>query len=183
MTERLQANGMHELARRASESALVPVHGDMASLEDVLRAHGHRVSAARRLVLMALFAADWPVTAEQIASGLDGRVPPSDLASIYRNLEMLEQRGLVYHLHLGHGPRHYRLVGADEPCYVVCERCERVEAVAFSSLEDARAAIRQRVGYEAVFTHFPVVGVCPACATRGGPVPPPSCPADRSPVG
>ena len=183
MTERMRANGLHELARRASEDPVAPPPGDMASLEGVLRAHGHRVSAARRLVLMALFAADWPVTAEQIASGLDGRVPPSDLASIYRNLEMLEQRGLVYHLHLGHGPRHYRLVDPDEPCYVVCECCERVEAVAFSSLEDARAAIRQRVGYEAVFTHFPVVGVCPACAARGASVPPAPCPADRSPVG
>jgi len=28
-------------------------------------------------------------------------------------------------------------------------------------LDDARAAIARRVGYEASFTHFPIVGVCP----------------------
>ena len=136
---------------------------DMETLEDVLRARGHRVSAARRLVLMALFAADRPVTAEAIASGLHGQVPASDLASIYRNLEMLEQQGLVYHMHLGHGPRHYRLCGPDEPCYIVCERCERVDAVASAELDDARAAIRDHVGYRPSFAHFPIVGVCPAC--------------------
>jgi hypothetical protein len=57
--------------------------------------------------------------AEEIASGAHGRVPPSDVSSIYRNLEMLEQEGLVYHLHPGHGPRHYRLAGCDTPCYLV----------------------------------------------------------------
>ena len=41
-----------------------------------------------------LFAADGPVTADRIAAGLDGLVPRSDLASVYRNLEMLEEAGL-----------------------------------------------------------------------------------------
>jgi len=141
----------------------------MEDLEDVLRARGHRVSAARRLVLMALFAADRPVTAEEIASGLQGQVPRSDLTSIYRNLELLEQQGLAYHLHLGHGPRHYRLVEVDEPCYVVCERCERVDSVPSSDLDAIRAAIDDRVGYHASFRHFPLVGVCRACmATSSG---------------
>ncbi|HEV7805745.1 MAG TPA: transcriptional repressor [Solirubrobacteraceae bacterium] len=133
-------------------------------LEDVLRSRGHRVSAARRLVLMALFAADVPVTAEQISAGMKG-LPPSDLASIYRNLEMLEQQGLVYHLHLGHGPRRYRLVSPDEPCWVICERCDRIDAVAFARLDDARAAVNSGIGYKPSFTHYPIVGVCPACAT------------------
>lgn len=139
------------------------MHSETVDLEELLRARGHRVSAVRRIVLMALFAADGPVTAEDIASGLGGRVPPADVTSIYRNLEMLEQQGLVYHMHLGHGPRRYRLRGSDEPCYVVCERCERVDTVAFANLDDARSAIKERVGYRASFTHFPIVGVCPAC--------------------
>lgn len=141
-----------------------PLASDRESLEDVLRTRGHRVPAARRLVLMALFASDSPITAEQIAIGVNG-LPPSDIASIYRNLEMLEQQGLVYHLHLGHGPRHYRLEGPDEPCYVVCERCQRVDAVVAANLDDARAAIGAQIGYTANFTHFPIVGVCPDCTT------------------
>ena len=40
-----------------------------------LRAGGLRVSAARRLVLGALYAADGPVSAEGIAGGLEGRLP------------------------------------------------------------------------------------------------------------
>ena len=41
----------------------------------VLRARGLRVSAARRLVIEALFAAERPLTAEEIAAGLEGWLP------------------------------------------------------------------------------------------------------------
>ena len=83
-----------------------PALGDRA-----LRARGLRVSAARRLLLAALFAADRPVSADELASGLSGRLPDSDLASIYRNLETLEELGVVRHVHIGHGPGLYAPAG------------------------------------------------------------------------
>ena len=74
-----------------------------------IRAHGLRISSARRLVLEALLVADGPMSAEQIAQGIGGRVPCSDLASVYRNLERFEEIGVVRHVHLGHGPGLYAL--------------------------------------------------------------------------
>jgi Fur family ferric uptake transcriptional regulator len=139
------------------------VHSDTQDLEHLLRARGHRVSAARRLVLMALFAADWPIKAEDIAAGLHG-LPPADLASTYRNLEMLRATGPRVPPAPRSWPAPHRLVGTDEPCYVVCERRERIDSVASSDLDSARAAISERLGYQAAFVHFPLVGICPACA-------------------
>lgn len=133
---------------------------------ELLRERGLRVTAARRLVIEALFAADEPVTAERIADGLDGRVPRSDLASVYRNLETLEQLGLVRHVHLGHGPGLYVLAGHERE-FVVCERCGAYEAAAPGRLDEVRDAVRATFGYEARFSHFPIVGVCPACAASG----------------
>jgi Fur family ferric uptake transcriptional regulator len=138
---------------------------DMEAAADLLRSRGHRVSAARRLVLSALFAAEAPVSAEEIASGLGGRLPASDLASVYRNLETLEQIGLVRHVHLGHGAGRYKLAQAEERVYVVCERCERVDIVDSDALDEVRGAIERIVGYQASFAHFPIVGVCASCAT------------------
>jgi len=102
--------------------------GDLDAAVDELRAHGLRLSASRRLVLEALFAAGRPVTAEEIASGMYGRLPRCDLASVYRNLETLEELGLVRHMHLGHGPGLYG-PAAETDEYVACERCGRSEAV------------------------------------------------------
>jgi Fur family ferric uptake transcriptional regulator len=126
----------------------------------ILREQGLRVSSARRLVLQSLFTANGPATAEAIA----GQGLGLDLASVYRNLETLERVGIVRHVHLGHGPGLYALAGAREREYLVCDRCGRVEAVESERLERTRETIRRDFGYEARFTHFPIVGVCAACA-------------------
>ena len=128
-----------------------------------LRSSGLRLSSARRLLVDALVAADGPVSAERIATGLEGRVPASDLASVYRNLETLEQLGLVRHVHFGHGPGLYALAGAGEREYLSCERCGAHLAVPPAALDGVRGALREAFGWEARFTHFPVVGACPAC--------------------
>jgi Fur family ferric uptake transcriptional regulator len=129
---------------------------------EALREHGLRVSAARRLVLEALYGAEGPLSAERIAEGLEGRLPRSDLASVYRNLETLEEVGLVRHVHLGHGPGLYALA-APEHEYLVCESCHAVRSVARAELDEVRAKVREQFGYEARFTHFPLVGLCPKC--------------------
>ena len=74
----------------------------LPTMLNTVRAHGLRVSTARRLVLEALMDAGEPRTAEQLAGD-------ADLASTYRNLETLETIGLVRHVHLGHGPGRYEL--------------------------------------------------------------------------
>jgi Fur family ferric uptake transcriptional regulator len=132
----------------------------------LIREQGLRVSAARRLVIEALFSASGPVSAEQIAAGLDGELPASDLASVYRNLEALERVGLVRHFHAGHGPGLYMLAAREGQEHLACESCGAVETVAAAELEPARALIRERFGFEASFTHFPIVGRCRRCARR-----------------
>lgn len=130
---------------------------------DALRATGHRMTAARRAVLDALLAAGEPVSAQAIADGLGGRVPRTDAASAYRNLETLEALGVVRHVHVGHGGGLYAL-DRDDVEYLVCERCERVVPLAPAALEEARAAIRTATGFQARFGHFPVHGLCAGCA-------------------
>ena len=71
-----------------------------SSIEDVaeaLRGQGGRLTTPRRLVLQALFATGDLVTAERIAAGTDTGVA-LDLSSVYRNLEKLEELGVVQHI-------------------------------------------------------------------------------------
>lgn len=137
---------------------------DLDSALDALRARGLRVSAARRLVLEALYRAPAPITAEQIADGLAGRLPRSDLASAYRNLETLEELGLIRHFHLGHGPGLYAPSSAAGREYLVCDSCSAVTAVSADEMDPVRTLIEEHFGYEARFSHFPIVGLCADCA-------------------
>jgi Fur family ferric uptake transcriptional regulator len=85
---------------------------------------------------------------------------------VYRNLEAFEELGLVRHVHLGHGPGLYALAGDRE--YLVCETCDRVRSVPSEALDGVRSAIRDAFGYEARFSHFPIVGQCPDCSSQRG---------------
>lgn len=148
--------------------AVAPVvASSLLSAVAAIRARGLRVTAARRQVLEALFAAEAPVSAEEVAGGLRGRIASIDLASVYRNLETLESIGLVRHVHLGHGPGLYVLVGRDERAYAACERCGRRTVIDPSLVDRVRDAVRDACGYEAAFAHFAIVGLCPACARAG----------------
>jgi Fur family transcriptional regulator, ferric uptake regulator len=126
-----------------------------------LRDSGLRLSTARRLIIEALFAAAGPVSAPRLALELS-----LDESSVYRNLELLERQGLTRHVHLGHGPGLYALVGRDDGEYLYCERCSRVTLLAPEELDSVRAELRERFGHHARFTHFAIVGACEGCAAR-----------------
>ena len=138
-----------------------PQYDDLAGAVAVLRDRGLRLSTARRLVLEALFAVDGPVSAEHLQQRLG-----LELSSVYRNLETLEQHGLVRHVHLGHGPGLYALLVRGEPEYLFCDRCGAVLAVPAEELAPVREEILERFGFEARFQHFALVGLCPACSGR-----------------
>lgn len=140
------------------------VVSDLGEAIAAVRRSGLRLTSARRLVLEALLAAKGPISAEDIADGLGGRMTESDIASVYRNLETLGSLGLVRHFHAGHGPGRYVLESGADREYLACEACGRVEAVEPSALDDVRASVRELSGYEARFSHFPIVGLCPDCA-------------------
>src|SRR3954462_4985314 len=61
---------------------------DASQVVAALRDKGHRVSASARAVLDALFNADGPVSADDIAAG------GTELTSVYRNLERLQELGV-----------------------------------------------------------------------------------------
>ena len=144
------------------ESAYVPSTVDAAVA--TVRAQGLRVSSARRLVLEALFAAGEPVTAEEIAGGLDGRFPPSDLGSVYRNLETLNGLGVVRRLHGAHPACLYAIAHRADEAFLACERCGEVRPANPHAVAVIRGAVRKAFGYDASFGSFPIVGVCPRCS-------------------
>jgi Fe2+ or Zn2+ uptake regulation protein len=127
----------------------------LPTLLNTVRSHGMRVSTARREVLEALMAAGEPLTAEELAGG-------ADLASTYRNLETLESIGIVRHVHLGHGPGRYELSDRSAG-WATCETCGRSTPLPSPALQAIRLAVREAAGFEAAFTHFPLVGRCREC--------------------
>lgn len=122
-----------------------------------------RSGRARRQVLSALQAFDHPVSAEELA----GHVPGVHLSSVYRALSVLEDDGVVTHVHLGHGPAVYQLSSAVAAVrHLVCDTCGRQLTVPAGVFADVARTLEEEYEFVLDAGHFAVVGHCTACAAR-----------------
>jgi len=140
-------------------------------IESVLasvRARGGRVTTARRLLLSVLFRGDTHRTAEDLASEVQAIAPDVHLSTIYRNLDELEQLGVVVHAHLGHGPATYHL-GSDTHGHLVCETCGSMTEAPADFFDALASNARAHHGFAIDHRHFAVLGQCQACQRVDGP--------------
>ena len=127
------------------------------SAASVLRSRGLRVSATRRALVQALFASAEPLSADQLAAGLDR-------ASVYRNLAQLEDAGLARHLHAGSAAGRWEPAERPAGAYAVCESCSALTQLDAAAAECIRAAAVAACGFAPDLSHHALVGRCPACA-------------------
>ena len=77
-------------------------------------------------------------------AGPGGAAP--DASTVYRNLELLERLGLVWHTHLGKGAPVYH--AAEHPhLHVVCQSCGEIASVAPDLLDERRGTSGGRSGF------------------------------------
>ena len=128
---------------------------------------GQRLTANRESLVESLTTAPRPLTIPEI---LDDR-PGLAQSSVYRNLVVLEEAGIVH-----------RVVGADDFArwelaenltghhhHLICASCGRVEDVPASaglerSVAAAAAAITRTTGFRTDHHRLDLVGVCATCA-------------------
>jgi Fur family transcriptional regulator, ferric uptake regulator len=136
-----------------------------ASVDDVLalvRAKGGRATLSRRLLLEVLFDAGDHRTAEELADAVQRRAPDVHLSTIYRNLDDLQELGVVAHSHLGHGPATYQLASMAHS-HFICEQCgAMIEAPDELFVGLARTAKAQH-GFVIDPHHFAILGRCADC--------------------
>jgi Fur family ferric uptake transcriptional regulator len=146
------------------------VHEHGPDLAERLRARGLRLTAQRQRVLEAVGSLEH-ATPEAIGArlradaGPDGAAP--DTSTVYRNLELLERLGLVWHTHLGKGAPVYH--SAEHPhLHVVCQSCGEVSSVAPDLLDGAAERLAVELGFIVDVGHVALSGTCRACRERAG---------------
>jgi len=87
-----------------------------------LRDKGLRLTPQRELVLQAVRDLGH-ATPEEVAEKVRKTHPGINLSTVYRNLETLENVGLVQHTHLGHGGATYHAAEELTHLHLVCGNC------------------------------------------------------------
>ncbi|MGH9079108.1 MAG: Fur family transcriptional regulator [Acidimicrobiales bacterium] len=127
-----------------------------------LRARGGRVTSARRLLLEVLFKAKGHMSAEDLAKAVQRRAPDVYLSTIYRNLEELEDLGVISHSHLGHGPSSY-LLASHAHAHFICDRCGTMIEAPDEIFRGLASTARDTLGFTIDPHHFAIQGRCINC--------------------
>ncbi len=139
--------------------------GTASTVDEVLalvRARGGRATSSRRVLLEAIFRADAHVTAEELATAVQARVPDVHLSTIYRNLDDLQHLGVIVHTHLGHGPATYQLASLAH-AHFVCEHCGATVEAPEEMFRSLANSAKTRLGFSIDPRHFAIPGRCADC--------------------
>lgn len=135
-----------------------------AHAAEVLGRSGHRTSRARDAVLDLLAGNDCCASAQEIFDELRRRRRSVGLATVYRVLDLLQEKGLVQRLDFGDLARYEPVLPTGEHHHhLVCAECGKVEPFADDPLERALDRLSGRLGY-ALEAHDVVLrGSCAQC--------------------
>jgi Fur family ferric uptake transcriptional regulator len=129
-----------------------------------LRRHGLRLTPQRLLILELLERSSGHIAPEDVYQQVLRRYPMINRSTVYRTLETLEELGFVRHGHVEDGAARYHLAGETSHLHLICHRCGRAIEVTDLAVGEAFAAgLRERFGFQADLTHFPVSGLCRDC--------------------
>jgi len=88
------------------------------------------------------------------------------LSTIYRNLEALEEVGVVSHTHLDHHSPTYHLADHAEHLHLVCRSCGTVVESAVEAADPFVGNLLTRYGFVADVKHMAIHGWCEACSAH-----------------
>ena len=133
---------------------------------DILRAEGKRITAQRGLVLEVIREGHGHLDAGEIYLQARAKDPRISLSTVYRNLNLLKDLGVITELHLDEEHHHYELREEAEHYHLICSNCDRVVEFDSSSM----GALIEQTGAEKGFliehVHIDLVGLCQDCRAR-----------------
>lgn len=134
---------------------------------EMLGEAGYRRGGARTAVVQALARHDCAVTALELEEELRRRKVPIGRASIYRALELLEERRLVQRFEAARGIASYERVdpSGHHHHHAICWRCGRMEPFEDRGLERAIGQVSEQVPFEIAEHDVVLRGLCERCAS------------------
>ena len=129
----------------------------------LLERSGVRATPRRLEVLEELAQERDDVTAQQLWARLRERDSRTGLATVYRTLSLLGEKGVVDVLSHHGGEQCYRLCGDAHHHHLLCEKCHRVVEVQQCGLDDWVAAAAEQHGFVATEHRVEIVGLCADC--------------------
>lgn len=125
-----------------------------------------RMTCQRQIILEELEKVTNHPTADEVYQMVRRRLPRISLGTVYRNLEILSQNGMIQKLELGGTLRRFD-GNVENHCHVRCERCGRVDDLhEMGSIDGLTERAQQMTDYRLLGHQLAFQGICPECARQ-----------------
>ncbi len=129
-------------------------------MKDILR-----MTHQRELILEELGNCHNHPTADALYERIKKKLPRISLATVYRNLEILSEAGMIRKLEIsGRQKRFDKEI--EQHDHVFCVQCRRVDDIKFDQSRLAALEEEQRQGYKISGCRVEFYGVCPKCQAK-----------------
>jgi Fur family ferric uptake transcriptional regulator len=137
-------------------------HADESKIQ--LKTGGLKVTTARLNLLDILKHVKKPLSIKQIAHRLEE--DDIDLVTLYRNIESLQNLGIVKQINLKDRQAYYELSGGEHHHHLVCTNCGRLEDIKVEEINLNKTFLKNH-GFAKVTDHsLEFFGVCNKCVNR-----------------
>lgn len=134
----------------------------LSSVIDALKASGARMTKKRERILGALLTFDRPASAEEIRERAE--LPPTDLVTVYRNLDAFESIHALQRVPLENGTQLFELTAPGEHYHhLICRECHKAERLDLCVGKHVAGTARAK-GFTEIAHVLEVYGLCSDCA-------------------
>ncbi len=129
---------------------------------DTLKTTGVRITPQRHAILEYLIQSMTHPTADEIYKALEGKFPNMSVATVYNNLRVFREVGLVKELTYGDASSRFDFVTNDH-YHMICECCGKIVDFHYPGLDEIEHFASQVTDFD-VHTHrLEIYGTCPSC--------------------
>lgn len=137
----------------------------LQSAINTLKESGVRITPQRHAVLEYLLTSMTHPTADDIYKALESKFPNMSVATVYNNLRILSEIGLVRELAYGDDSSRYDS-NMDDHYHIVCEDCGKVVDFHYPTLHEIESLAQRVSGFEIEEHRLELYGKCKDCKTQ-----------------
>lgn len=131
-----------------------------------LQAREIRMTPQRLAVLKILAGNTSHPTVEEIYEGVRRQFPTTSLATVYKTVSLLKSLNEVLELGFPDGSNRYDGSRPYPHPHVICTKCRKIVDPELVDLDDLRAEMSRKTGYQIAYHRLDFFGICPDCQER-----------------
>ncbi|HZH61743.1 MAG TPA: peroxide-responsive transcriptional repressor PerR [Metabacillus sp.] len=132
---------------------------------DTLKQTGVRITPQRHAILEFLVDSMTHPTADDIYKALEGKFPNMSVATVYNNLRVFREVGLVKELTYGDASSRFDFVTSDH-YHVICESCGKIVDFSYPGLDEVEALAAHVTGFKVSHHRMEIYGLCNSCEKK-----------------